>query len=112
MFQVDSEELPIVQQSWGRVPHSPPPVENDKRVINRRSPSIDEVDDSGPMQLDSPARSLSPHSGSKRPHTTDDETDSDIEVADIHVSKTPKIERKKMVDPKLEITTIRVRSWF
>jgi hypothetical protein len=56
--------------------------------------SIDEVDDSGPMQLDSPARSLSPHSGSKRPHTTDDKTNSVIEVADVHVSKTPKIERK------------------
>jgi hypothetical protein len=46
------------------------------------------------MQLDSPARSLSPHSGSKWPHTTDNETNSDIEVADVHVSKTPKIERK------------------
>ena len=37
---------------------------------------------------------MSPRPGSKRPHTTDDETESDIEVADVHISKTPKIEKK------------------
>ena len=36
-------------------------------------------------------RSSSPQPGTKRVHTTDDDTDSDI---DVHVSKTPKIEKK------------------
>jgi hypothetical protein len=39
-------------------------------------------------------QSSSPQLGSKRPHNTDDETDSDIELADVHISKTPKIQKK------------------
>ena len=37
---------------------------------------------------------MSPHSGSKRTHTTNDESDSDKEVTEVHVSNARKIERK------------------
>ena len=37
---------------------------------------------------------MSPQSGSKRPHTTDDETNSDVDIVEVHVSKAPKTERR------------------
>jgi hypothetical protein len=37
---------------------------------------------------------LSPQSGNKRAHSTDDETDSDVDVVEVHVSKAPKTEKR------------------
>ena len=39
-------------------------------------------------------RSVSPQVGSKRPHTTDDESDDDIKEARVHVNKTLKLEKR------------------
>ena len=53
-----------------------------------------EDDEQVPNDLDnhsSVTRTSSPQAGTKRAHTSDDDTDSDVEV---HVSKTPKIEKK------------------
>jgi hypothetical protein len=70
------------------------PITKD-RVPRSLSPPIDDDGPSEPSLSGSPTQSLSTQSGSKRPHLTDDETDSDVvEVADVHVSKAPKLEKK------------------
>jgi len=65
-------------------------VEDDEEVANDL-----EAQSSSPMEdgdHSSITSTSSPHAGTKRAHTMDDDTDSDI---DVHVSKTPKIEKKK-----------------
>ena len=67
-----------------RVPHSRPPVEDDVEAHSRSS-----MEDGDRSSL---THASSPQAGTKRVHTMDEDTDSDI---DVHVSKTPKIEKKK-----------------
>ena len=48
-----------------------------------------------PEVLDAPTRPLSPQTGSKRSHYSDDEEDdSDKEEPEVHISKALKIEKK------------------
>jgi hypothetical protein len=69
------------------VPHSPSPP------INIDDPShVDQVPVETPHAQ---SRSPSPQAGSKRQHDTDEEeNNSDVEEADVHVSKAPKVEKK------------------
>jgi hypothetical protein len=61
----------------------------DKQVANNLQPqSPPRLEDGDQSSL---TRSSSPQQGTKRVHTTDDDSDSDV---DVHVSKTPKIEKK------------------
>ena len=65
------------------VPHSCPSVEDDVEAHSRSS-----MEDGDRSSL---THASSPQAGTKRVHTMDEDTDSDI---DVHVSKTPKIEKK------------------
>lgn len=92
VLQDDSdEEVAIISHNRGhvgRVPHSPSVNERD----HSQTPSgINDED----QAADTPTRSSSPQAGSKRRHNTDDEENySNIEDADVHISKAQKTPKK------------------
>lgn len=91
---MDKEEIPNAPSHRGHVPHSPSPP------INIDNDDVDQAPHASDASHGAQSRSPSPQAGSKWQHDTDEEeNNSDVEEADVQISKAQKVE-KRSVRPK------------